>query len=448
MNKPSIIFRFEGEPVNVGALLTELGAEANWLKSLPNGVIEKTTRGYVFRFVGLLSTSGQLLVVLPKYLAPRAASDWEQSTTSYATETRLLMRVLQRYKNKSAPKLPTFDGAEASVADYFAGEPSIALSITDDYLEHGYWYRTESEVTTWEGARTDWARTIDKAQALITESGPLYLVRYGYREPTNRISVISQIHRWAVRYCVEKYGVVFPDFEGIWYDQEAAEQLSEIGESPYLLQLLEQEARIAYRDSHLRTLELLRQLILQAMFSTDDESQTLFGTTAFHQVWELACKSAFRDRSSELMALFPIPTWTALTDASYQNFQNTLRPDLVCFDENTILVADAKYYGIVFSNGGRISHNPGMPDITKQLLYEQAVVALLREEGKLDRAINNVFLLPASRPSLQHESVTEWLWGHVESNIPGLDGRKIGVWFLPPSIVFHAFLTGSFLQWK
>jgi hypothetical protein len=204
MNNQPIVFRFEGEPINVAGLLAELGAGANWLNTLPDGVIEKNNRGYVFRFVGLLSTSGRLLVVLPKYLAQRTASHWEQPATSYATETRLLMRVLQRYKNKPAPKLATFDDAEAAVSDYFAGEPSIALSITDDYLEHGYWYRTESEVTTWEGARTDWAHTIDRVQPLITESGPLYLVRYGYREPANRISTISQVHRWAVRYCVEK----------------------------------------------------------------------------------------------------------------------------------------------------------------------------------------------------------------------------------------------------
>lgn len=448
MNNHPIVFRFEGESINVPSLLAELGAGANWLNTLPTGVIEKVARGYVFRFVGLLSTSGRLLVVLPKYLAQRTASYWEQTDTSYAAETRLLMRVLQRYKDKPATKLPTFDGAEAPVSDFFAGEPSIALSLTEDYLEHGYWYRSESEVTTWEGARTDWARTIDKVQPLITESGPLYLVRYGYREPANRISIISQVHRWAVRYCVEKYSIVFPDFQSVWYDQEAFEHLNEIGEPAYLLQLLEQESRIAYRDSHLRTLELLRQLILQTGSSSDDESQTLFGTTSFHQVWEIACKSAFQDRSSEIMALFPTPTWTALSNTTYQNLQNTLKPDIVCYDANSILVADAKYYGIVFSNGGQIEHNPGMPDITKQLLYEQSALALLREKGKPDRAINNVFLLPASRPAIQNECIVDWLWGHVESNVPGFDGRKIAVWFLPPTVVFQAFLSGTFLQWK
>lgn len=448
MNNQPIVFRFEGEPINVASLLAELGAGTDWLNTLPEGIIEKTARGYIFRFVGLLSTSGRLLVVLPKYLVQRTAIHWEQPATSYAAETRLLMRILQRYKNKPTPKLATFDDAEATVTDYFAGEPSIALSLTDDYLEHGYWYRTESEVTTWEGARTDWARTIDRAQPLITESGPLYLVRYGYREPANRISVISQVHLWAVRYCIEKYSVVFPDFQSIWYDQEAVEFLSEIGEPAYLLQLLEQETRIAYRDSHLRTLELLKQLILQTGFNTDDKGRALFGTIAFHQVWEIACKTVFRDRSSEMTGLFPSPTWTALASDTYQNLQNTLEPDLVCFDAEAVLVADAKYYGIVFSNGGKIKHNPGMPDITKQLLYEQAVMALLHEEGKPVRAVKNVFLLPASRPAGQDETVTNWLWGHVESNIPGFDGRKVAVWFLPPTVVFQAFLSGAFLQWK
>lgn len=272
---------------------------------------------------------------------------------------------------------------------------------------------------------------------------------YGIRYATNAASLVTQLHRWAVRHCLETYGNLLPGFDQVSYDQEAAAEMSEIGESEMLEQVLDRETRVTFQDGQLRTLHLLRQLISQTAQATTEATVSLFGTINFPRVWEVVCQQVFADRGSELSSRLPIPTWHRTEPATtYQNAGNRLIPDLVWFDDHTLLIGDAKYYTVRFGEKGRIVGAPGMPDLTKQLLYEQALTAILQEPGQPLRKVYNVFIMPTARLTSRNELAKDWHWGNVQTNIPTWEGRQVGVWFIPPAILFECYVAGSRLSWR
>jgi hypothetical protein len=233
-----------------------------------------------------------------------------------------------------------------------------------------------------------------------------------------------------------------PDYDGLTADLDAPATLDDIGPVDQLDHLLRQEERTVFRDSQLYTLRLLRQLLNSQVPSNPTAlSGSLFGTTAFHVVWEVACQAAFANRLAEVQAILPTPIWTAANGQTYQNAHNRLIPDIVSFTETHLLIADAKYYTPIFNESGTITGNPGMPDISKQVLYEQALTSLL-PAAIPPRTVQNIFLLPASRPpSTIPESPTEWWWGTVCPNIPGWKNKQVEIWQVPPQLIFQAYLN-------
>lgn len=448
-----IAYHFEGAPLDGLALPASWNVPAGWVRALPPGLLAPTAgNGRAgLRFVGVLGIGRGLLMVLPKYLRPRPAADWQQPATSHAAETDLVLRVLRRYQQQAAvPLRATNVETEDATEDYFTGEPALALALVDDYLTHGYWYQPQSELTTWEGARPDWPRTVARVQPLLTESGPLYPVRYGYRQPAPvTVSLVERLHRWAVRYCLETYHALLPGFAEVSYDPEAADELAELGETLYLLQMLDHALRTTYRDSQMHTLQLVRRLVAALPESDADEVPvSFFGTAHFHRVWEVACQAVFADRSASLPFALPTPTWHRQDGTVFQNTRNRLIPDVVWFDETALVVADAKYYSVSFTSAEQVMGGPGMPDLTKQILYQQALVPLLTKGGYSIEHEHNIFILPASRPPQPNETVTAWAWGHAQTNIPGWEHRKVAIWFVPPACIFQAYLTGATISWK
>ena len=444
---PAVAYCFEGEPLPEATLPAAFGLPAGWVRQLPATLFEPGSER--LRFVGVLGAGQGLLVCLPKYLQGRTAAHWAAPATSHAAEAELVLAALQRYGQQLATPLAELDNP--AEPDFFGGEPALALSLVEDYQAHGYWHEPQRELTTWPGARTDWPRTIARAQPLLSDSGPLYPVRYGYRQPpATTATVLERLHRWAVRYCLSTYRAVLPGLAAVWHDPDTADDAQELGEPDYLLHLVEEARRRAFRDSQLHTLGLLAALLAARYPAGADRPLALFGTTAFYRVWEVACQAAFADRRANLPFLLPIATWHPLAEElpTYQNSRNRLIPDIVWFDATTLLVADAKYYQVAFQPNGSLTNSPGMPDLTKQILYEQALLSGLRAAGFAQQQVLNVFILPATRPAFPMETAAQWAWGHAQTNIPGWKHRRVGIWFIPPASVLAAYLTHKPLNWQ
>lgn len=444
---PAVAYCFEGEPLPDAALPAAFSLPAGWARQLPVSLFEPGSER--LRFVGVLGAGRGLLVCLPKYLRNRTATDWAAPATSHAAEAALVLATLQRYGQQLATSLA--DLTDPAAPDFFGGEPALALSLMEDYQAQGYWHEPQRELTTWPGARPDWPRTIARVQPLLSDGGPLYPVRYGYRQPPDTTAtVLERLHRWAVRYCLTTYRTVLPGLAAVWHDPDTADDPHELGEPAYLQHLVEEARRHAFRDSHLHTLGLLAALLAARYPAGADRPLALFGTTAFHRVWEVACQAAFADRRAELPFALPTPTWHPLAAELpiYKNPRNRLIPDVVWFNATTLLVADAKYYLVALQPTGLLSSGPGMPDLTKQILYEQALLPGLRAAGYAQEQVLNVFILPATRPVLPIETAAQWTWGHAQTNIPGWEQRRVSIWFIPPASVLGAYLANASLNWQ
>jgi hypothetical protein len=443
---PPIAYCFEGEPLRAADLPATLALPPGWRAQLPATLFEPGSER--LRFVGVLAAGRGLLVALPKYLRARPAAEWAAPGASHAAEAARVLAVLHRYGRLAAAPLP--NAAEVAEPTFFAGEPAVALALLEDYQAQGYWHEPQRELSTWPGARPDWPRTVARATPLLTDGGPLYPVRYGYRAPAAAAAtLLEQLHRWAVRYCLTTYQAVLPGLAQLGYDPDAATDLAELGEPTHLHQVVEEARRRTFRDGRLQTLGLLAALLAGQAPAGADRPGALFGTTAFAQVWEAACRVAFADRSAALPLALPVASWHPLAGAVpvYQNPGNRLIPDVVWFSEKTLLVADAKYYTPVFQPTGQLAYNPGMPDLTKQLLYEQALLPGLRAAGYAQEVVHNAFILPASRPPAPVETMAQWQWGHAQTNIAGWQGRQVAIWLVPPALLFDAYLQGAPVAW-
>ncbi len=404
-----------------------------WLSKLPAGVVQTDGRSYQFKYVGLLGVGGQLVVLLPKYMTDRSDEDLVRKD-----EVRQVMQVLRVCNDQYAGFLATRNEA-GDVEEFFNGEPAVAMALIEDYLEYGYWSNTEQIVTQSAGTRVDWQRTMDRTMPLVSNDGVLYPVVYSVQQQTLADSVILRLHKWAVRHCLQTYQDVLPGFDCIDYDPEAAENLETLGSRDYLIMLLEQELRVSYRDVHVRMLRTLIQLVSEHHDVGDETGLILFGTTAFYQVWEKACKVALRDMSDRVKNLLPVPEWQGCDGLVYVNEQNRLIPDVVWYDDECLLIIDAKYYNVRF-DPGQVKQNPGIADVSKQIIYQQSLCDIL----KIDQSNSlNAFVFPRSDLHGLVEKEADWLWGFISSRIPGWDQYKIAVLLVPPTDMFRCFLEGS-----
>lgn len=455
--EPPLAYGFEGDalPALAAGLPAAFALPPGWAGQVPAALLEPGTDR--LRLVGVLGAGQGLLVLLPRYLRHRPAAAWAAPATGHAAEAARVLAVLHRYAARAAPSLPEA-APQAAAPDCFGGEPALALALLEDYQQRGYWHEPQRELTTAPGARPHWPRTVARAQPLLTPEGSaLYAQPLGYRTPPGAAApVLEQLHRWAVAHCLRRYAAVLPGLHAVGHDPaDTPADLREIGEPAYLAQVLEAARRRTFADGPLRTLALLADL-LAAHYPASGRpaAAPLWGTTAFYQVWERACQTAFADRRARLPLPLPVATWHPLAPAPgtppvYRNPGNRLIPDVVWFDEDTLLLADAKYYDVAFGAGGTVAHGPGMPDLTKQLLYAQALLPGLQAAGLARRHLRNVWVLPTARlPAATPETAAHWHWGHVRANIPGWEGRQVGIWFVPPALVLDAYLAEAPLAWQ
>ena len=149
----------------------------------------------------------------------------------------------------------------------------------------------------------------------------------------------------------------------------------------------------------------------------ENDGISMFGTTAYHAVWEKVCAavfdnklnttlsqlkmsvplaSEFKDRSSEtLINIIEKPKWKGI-DMVEVDASDTLIPDLINIPQinglDHFLIFDAKYYNIQLEKGKSLRGNPGVGDVTKQYLYQLAYKDFIKAHDI--SVVKNCFLMP------------------------------------------------------
>ncbi len=146
----------------------------------------------------------------------------------------------------------------------------------------------------------------------------------------------------------------------------------------------------------------------------ENQGISMFGTTAFHMVWERVCADVFGnklnvnigkiqlnvplavgyDEKWKLIDLIEKPKWRGAD--TVQEARETLIPDLISINQydgqDWFIIFDAKYYLLQLEKGRMLRGNPGIGDVTKQYLYQLAYKKFIADHNIA--VVRNCFLMP------------------------------------------------------
>ena len=176
--------------------------------------------------------------------------------------------------------------------------------------------------------------------------------------------------------------------------------------------------------------------VLDALVSFFDEERTLqgpgavrlYGTTAFHAVWEAALSSLFEGSESNVTGRLSQPRWDFRWPREETVEGGRQRPDVLAVSDDCVLVLDAKYYYPLPDS------LCGWSDLVKQFFYSKSY------DGRADLRVFNGLVFPD--PNTEDiEAVGEIVMARPNRQ---RDERfeKIHVIKANPDKVLDAFATG------
>ena len=362
--------------------------------------------GLRIRFVGAIVFRNRTLVAIPKI---RIAMD---STDLH----RKILRAMRRYRQWT----PTHHEPSPYLNESPEKGPVSALAATDwlirDFAAHGLIRRTETAHELDGDGIVDWRRTIENVSAIITRGRPFYMQTVTRRSETDNNNFATRLHCYLLEQLSSAYGPLL-DLEPVVLDHEPIDRLQALPSIEECEARLAIEQRVTYSQ---RGIDLLTMMLatVQAIETETELGLSLFGTSAFHRIWEVACGSAFGNEVNSWLSSIPSPRWTSANGQFAEN--DTFIPDLVTpLDQHELLIGDAKYYRPVMPP--RLANVPGVNDVAKQIWYKQTLETEALSRGFT--TIQNVFLFPADLPDIS-------LLGHVELPAGGEKVDAISVPFV------------------
>lgn len=394
---------------------------------------------FKFSFVGIVFFKDLIIRCYPKYI---------RSTATPRKAFAQVMNVLRCYGRQS--KAEFSPGGESEHMEFSL--IAEALSLLDDYAEHGIYTNTAHEPEYNGGGEILWEKTLSSLDPYFCDDVPLYLDFHTRRIVDDTSDYVTRLHKHILTECsrlLEDADLL--SMFGISPLRLSDEPREHFGPEDYVLQRLRAELDIQF-ESHKQ--ELLRRLLryIERKESLTAEPLHLYGTTSFEAVWEKVCARAFGNQlhilleklplpaglhadyraATTLMSLIKRPQWHLVGGTRFEG-NGTLIPDIAAFyrhsGETVFLILDAKYY----DPATLAQNHPGIGDIDKQYLYEVAFRPFL--EGHGIHRVQNIFLLPGEGDKLEYK-------GHVEfAMLKDLGCENIKIVLVPAEQVFASYLN-------
>ncbi len=343
-----------------------------------SGVLGLGQNGLRIRFVGIIVSKCRVLVSLPKVRVATPPEKVHQSA----------MRAMQRYREW----VPTHHEPSPYLNESPDKGPVSTLAAADwmirDFAAHGLLRRTEITHEVNGGGLINWRRTTESVNAVMSRGRPIYLETITRRSEADNRNFATRLHCYMLEWLSNAYASIL-DLEPIILDHEPVERFA------VLPSVEECEARLAIEQRSTysqRGIDLLA-MMLATIRSIEIETElglSLFGTSSFYHIWEVACGRVFRNEVNVWKPLIPSPRWTSADGHTAES--DTFIPDLVSpLHHDELLIGDAKYYRPVMPP---MLHNvPGVNDVAKQIWYKKCLQDEAKRRGF--STIQNVFLFPA-----------------------------------------------------
>lgn len=359
---------------------------------------------YVFTYVGVITIGNRVIKIYPKYIL---------SENEPLVRMKQVVKVLERYSHSEEQIINLFNGDGDNRSFNIL---AVILYLLNDYYEYGVYNNSEDILEVNGEGDILWNRTIDDGFALIEEGRPYYTELITHRSVEDDMDYFKRLHECVLTECskqLQDAGLeeLF-EIDSVSLSDEA---LEDFGEKEYILERIMKELNVQF-NTH-------RQILLKTLYTyisqdrkmlEENQGISMFGTTAFHAVWEKACAAAFGNKldvaigqlqmkepladgynkKTKLIDLVEKPKWCG--EGFVHEPKDTLIPDLITINEYSgqdwFIIFDAKYYLIQLEKGRTLRGNPGVGDVVKQYMYQLAYKKFLADHHIA--VVKNCFLMP------------------------------------------------------
>lgn len=421
---------------------TAVGEEAEPLEGYIIGA------DYYFCFVGIYCREQYMICILPKYANAESFRIPEQGDFNRpwpASRRALFSRVLkaiQRYKHSQHRELPEW---QQEAAD--SNQLSLMVTLLCDYVENGVYRDVRKADALNERGRVLWHASIHKTSAVLQQGTPVYPDVVTRRTKFEHQHPITLLHKRVVASCfrclhdlglIDLFGL--PELDG--EESVFAYQTDDLA---YMLYLVESELNVQFDSRRRFILMLLREYLLkQSAANADACAEYAFGCSSFNLLWEDACRCVFGYDYSRLWAIRP-PEWKFTNRIASAG--KSLEPDVIIRDESATYILDAKYYLPIDSGSGMPTGLPGIASVTKQFLYQKALLnpkAVEIKKGHISPPIYNAFVMPLAQCA---EPAGKCVAYYATVTMPLFDELKIIVLCVSPDRLFSCYTEYSDTQY-
>ena len=405
---------------------------------------------YVFTYVGVITLGSRIIKVYPKYLL---------SKEEPLEEMKQVIKVLQRYSNSEEQIISIFNGNGDNRSFNIL---AVTLFLLKDYNEYGIYTNSEDIVEVNGEGEILWGKTIDESFAMLENNRPYYMELYTAKTVEDDMDYFRRLHECVITECSRQLrkaqlDVLF-DIETVELSEET---LLDFGDKEYILERLHKELNIQFNTRRQILLKTIYTYISQNRRMLEEtEGISMFGTTAFHAVWEKVCAEVFdnklnttlgqlrmsvplaeefQDRRQEkLINIIEKPKWKG-SDMEEQDASETLIPDLISISRmgevDCFLIFDAKYYNIQLEKGKTLRNNPGVGDVTKQYLYQLAYRGFIKAHNIA--VVKNCFLMPTEKDVIIKKGTARM------PMLEALGLENIKIRLIPATILYDHYLNQS-----
>ena len=376
---------------------------------------------YVFSFVGVVIVNGFVLKCFPKYIL---------SKNEPLGELKQVMQVLEKFNSREQIIKMYMNDHDENKFNRLA----TMIYFLNDYYENGV-YSNQKDIIEINGSgEINWNRTINETFAILKNNRPYYTELKTLLHRNDDMDFFKRLHESILTICSQELeSLSLLDLLGLTEVDLNGESLEELGGNEYILYQLDKEMNVEFNTRKLSLLKTMSLFIENDGTLLDKSSFNLYGTNAFHVVWEKVCAAIMGNKlDKKLKSVIEKPKWIDYTGQEHKA-DKTLIPDIISVFNNTFIIFDAKYYNLTLEPNKLLAGNPGVGDISKQYLYQLAYKDYIKRNGYT--SVKNCFLMPT-------EGAKTLPYGFAElSMLKSFDLENIQIRKIPAERVYTCYLT-------
>lgn len=354
------------------------------------------TQVYKFDYVGIFIIEKCCLFIYPKYMSEESI---EKDAANGYLKFKQIIKVILKYQKQVLNY--QLNGNE--INDNF-NLLKFTIDLFENYYQHGLYHSDQQIIELNGSGEILWDQTINFQQAYWSNKRPIYLDLITSQQVIDNDNLFTQLHQVILTQCSLE---LKPILEALNIETIilSSDEIDEYGSPDYLTHQIINEQRNQFINWKQSILAQMLNYLKNTHGQENQDNFAFLGSCKFNLIWEAACASVYQsdlkktikelnlkpvnnqDLNKLLIDLIPKPIWIK------HQVSDTLIPDLIRIKDATFEIYDAKYYPVKFDEEKqKISNHPGVNDLIKQYLYEQAYQQLI-EQNNLK--VTNTFLFPS-----------------------------------------------------